>query len=75
MLVDIGWLCGNWQMIINLLNWVVIDWFDLGGGVVMLEVVVNLGLLVDVVWFMNNLLYVEWIEYDGWSKQVLEGMV
>lgn len=73
--VDTGRLRGNWQTTINSPNWAAIDRLDLGGGAAMSEAVATLGSLVDVVWFTNNLPYVERIEYDGWSKQAPEGMV
>ena len=48
---------------------------DANGGLALAEVMANLGGLLDVVWFTNNLPYAERIEYDGWSRQAPEGMV
>ena len=73
--VDTGRLRGNWQTTINTPKWGVIDRDDAGGAAALAEAMANLGSLVDVVWFTNNLPYAERIEYDGWSKQAPEGMV
>ncbi|UTC27970.1 structural protein [Stenotrophomonas phage A1432] len=73
--VDTGRLRGNWQTTINTPKWGVIDRDDTGGAAALAEAMANLGSLVDVVWFTNNLPYAERIEYDGWSKQAPEGMV
>lgn len=73
--VDTGRLRGNWQTTINTPKWGVVDRDDKGGGAALAEAMANLGSLVDVVWFTNNLPYAERIEYDGWSKQAPEGMV
>lgn len=73
--VDTGRLRGNWQTTINTPKWGVIGRDDTGGAVALAEAMANLGSLVDVVWFTNNLPYAERIEYDGWSKQAPEGMV
>jgi hypothetical protein len=71
--VDTGRLRGNWQTTINTPIVEVVD--RSGADSAMAEAVANLGGLVDVIWFTNNLPYVERIEYDGWSKQAPEGML
>ncbi|ANT45259.1 tail component [Xanthomonas phage Xoo-sp2] len=73
--VDTGRLRGNWQTTINSPASAAIGRDDPGGAAAMAEAVANLGSIVDVVWFTNNLPYAERIEYDGWSKQAPEGMV
>lgn len=73
--VDTGRLRGNWQTTINSPASTAIGRVDPGGAAAMAEAVANLGSIVDVVWFTNNLPYAERIEYDGWSKQAPEGMV
>lgn len=72
--VDTGRLRGNWQTTINSPAEASIDRLDKGGGAAIAEAVANLGGLVDVVWFVNNLPYAESIEY-GSSRQAPEGMV
>ncbi|URA07002.1 virion structural protein [Xanthomonas phage Elanor] len=73
--VDTGRLRGNWQTTINSPATAAIGRNDPSGGAAMAEAVANLGSLVDVVWFSNNLPYVQTIEYDGHSRQAPEGMV
>lgn len=73
--VDTGRLRGNWQTTINSPAGAAINRNDPGGAAAMAEAVANLGSIVDVVWFTNNLPYAERIEYDGWSRQAPEGMV
>ncbi len=70
--VDTGRLRGNWQTTINTPASGTKDTTDANAAVA--EAVANLGSLVDVVWFVNNLPYAERIEY-GYSKQAPEGMV
>lgn len=71
--VDTGRLRGNWQTTINSPATEAVG--RTGGDVSLAEAMANLGALVDVVWFTNNLPYAERIEYDGWSGQAPEGMV
>lgn len=73
--VDTGRLRGNWQTTINTPAGSTREVLDPSGGAALAEVMANMGGLLDVVWFTNNLPYVERIEYDGWSRQAPEGMV
>lgn len=73
--VDSGRLRGNWQTTVNTPAAAEIERTDGNGGLALAEVMANLGGLLDVVWFTNNLPYAERIEYDGWSRQAPEGMV
>lgn len=73
--VDTGRLRGNWQTTINAPAIAELDRLDPNGGIALAEVLANMGGLLDVVYFSNNLPYVERIEYDGWSAQAPEGMV
>jgi hypothetical protein len=73
--VDTGRLRGNWQTTINSPARGTKDRVDPSGAAAMAEAIANLGGLADAVWFVNNLPYVERIEYDGWSRQAPEGMV
>lgn len=73
--VDTGRLRGNWQTTINTPAGSTREVLDSSGGAALAEVMANMGGLLDVVWFTNNLPYVERIEYDGWSRQAPEGMV
>lgn len=73
--VDTGRLRGNWQTTINTPAGSTREVMDPSGGASLAEVMANMGGLLDVVWFTNNLPYVERIEYDGWSRQAPEGMV
>lgn len=73
--VDSGRLRGNWQTTINSPATAQIERSDANGGLALAEAMANLGGLLDVVWFTNNLPYAERIEYDGWSRQAPEGMV
>lgn len=73
--VDTGRLRGNWQTTINTPAGSMREVLDPSGGAALAEVMANMGGLLDVVWFTNNLPYVERIEYDGWSRQAPEGMV
>lgn len=73
--VDSGRLRGNWQTTINSPAVAALDRTDPNGSLSLAEAMVNLGGLLDVVWFTNNLPYAERIEYDGWSRQAPEGMV
>jgi hypothetical protein len=70
--VDTGRLRGNWQTTINSPAPGEASRQSADGAIA--EAVANLGSLVDVVWFTNNLPYAEAIEY-GHSKQAPEGMV
>ena len=72
---DTGRLRGNWQTTINSPATASIGRLDPSGAAAVAEAVANLGSLVDVIWFTNNLPYAERIEYDGWSAQAREGMV
>lgn len=71
--VDTGRLRGNWQTTLNSPASAALE--RAGSDVSLAEAMANLGALVDVVWFTNNLPYAERIEYDGWSGQAPEGMV
>lgn len=73
--VDTGRLRGNWQTTINTPAGGTRGALDPSGGAALAEVMANMGGLLDIVWFTNNLPYVERIEYDGWSRQAPEGMV
>lgn len=74
--VDSGRLRGNWQTTINSPARAERDRLDPGGSAALAEAVANLGSLVDVIWFVNNLPYAERIEYDGWSThKAPDGMV
>jgi len=73
--VDSGRLRGNWQTTVNTPATAEIERTDSNGGLALAEAMANLGGLLDVVWFTNNLPYAERIEYDGWSRQAPEGMV
>lgn len=73
--VDSGRLRGNWQTTVNTPATAEIERTDGNGGLALAEAMANLGGLLDVVWFTNNLPYAERIEYDGWSRQAPEGMV
>lgn len=73
--VDTGRLRGNWQTTINAVAQSQLDRVDPNGGLALAEVMANMGGLLDVVWFSNNLPYAERIEYDGWSYKEPEGMV
>lgn len=72
--VDTGRLRGNWQATINTPATAAIDRDDASGSLALAQAVANLGSLVDVVWFTNNLPYAESIEY-GHSRQAPEGML
>jgi len=71
--VDTGRLRGNWQTTINTPATSELDRLDPNGGIVLAEVLANMGGLLDVVYFSNNLPYAERIEYDGWSKHKAPG--
>lgn len=73
--VDTGRLRGNWQTTINAPAVAELDRLDPNGGIALAEVLANMGGLLDVVYFSNNLPYAERIEYDGYSAQAPEGMV
>lgn len=73
--VDTGRLRGNWQTTINSPASAALDRLDPNGGIALAEVLANMGGLLDVVYFSNNLPYAERIEYEGWSAQAPEGMV
>lgn len=70
--VDTGRLRGNWQTTIN--SPATGERSTGSADSAMAQAVANLGGLVDVVWFTNNLPYAERIEF-GYSKQAPEGMV
>lgn len=72
--VDTGRLRGNWQTTVGSPAAAELARVDPGGSAAMAEAMTNLGGLLDVVWFVNNLPYAEAIEY-GHSKQAPEGMV
>lgn len=73
--VDTGRLRGNWQTTINSPASGTKTVSDPSGNMALAEVMANMGGLLDVVWFVNNLPYAERIEYDGWSRQAPSGMV
>lgn len=73
--VDTGRLRGNWQTTINTPAGGTKSTDDPSGSMALAEAMANLGGLMDVVWFVNNLPYAERIEYDGYSRQAPEGMV
>lgn len=73
--VETGRLRGNWQTTINSVAQSQLERVDPNGGLALAEVMANMGGLLDVVWFSNNLPYAERIEYDGWSYKEPEGMV
>lgn len=73
--VDTGRLRGNWQTTINSPAGAATTRDDPSGAAALAEAMANLGSLVDVIWFTNNLPYAERIEYEGWSRQAPEGMV
>ena len=73
--VDEGRLRGNWQTTVNRPAAQETARRDTNGGVTLAEVMANMGGLLDVVYFTNNMPYAERIEYDGWSAQAPEGMV
>lgn len=73
--VDTGRLRGNWQTTINSPAMSELERLDPNGGIALAEVLANMGGLLDVVYFSNNLPYAERIEYEGWSAQAPEGMV
>lgn len=73
--VDTGMLRGNWQTSVNAPVVGGIDREDKGGSAAIAEALANLGSLVDVVYMVNSLPYVEKIEYEGHSAQAPEGMV
>jgi hypothetical protein len=72
--VDTGRLRGNWQTTINSPTDSVRDKLDKSGSEAIADVAANLGGLMDVVWFVNNLPYAEAIEMGG-SRQAPAGMV
>lgn len=73
--VDTGMLRGNWQTSVNAPTTGAIDREDKPGAAAKAEALANLGSLVDVVYMVNSLPYVERIEYEGYSAQAPEGMV
>lgn len=72
--VDTGRARGNWQVTLNAPAGATLERTDPNGGIVLAEVMANMGGLLDVVYFSNNLPYIERLEY-GWSQQAPEGMV
>lgn len=72
--VDTGRLRGNWQTTVGSPAAAELARIDPSGSAAMAEAMTNLGGLLDVVWFVNNLPYAEAIEY-GHSMQAPEGMV
>jgi hypothetical protein len=73
--VDTGRLRGNWQTSINAPILTVTERLSKDGAMAKAEAMANLGSLMDVVYMMNNLPYVERIEYEDYSKQAPGGMV
>lgn len=73
--VDTGRLRGNWQTTINSPAVRTTERLDPNGSLALAEALANLGSMVDVVYMVNSLPYVEQIEYEGWSRQAPEGMV
>lgn len=71
--VDTGRARGNWQTTVGQPAQGVVD--RRGSSVAIAEVVANLGSLSDVVFMVNNLPYIERLEYDGWSAQAPAGMM
>jgi hypothetical protein len=73
--VDTGRLRGNWHTMLNAPYPGASERKDKTGREAMAEVLANLGSLADVVYFVNNLPYVEPIEFDGHSAQAPDGML
>ncbi len=72
--VDTGRARGNWQASLNAPIETATSTEDKGGGAALSAALASLGGLTDVVYFTNNLPYIEKLEYEGHSRQAPNGM-
>jgi hypothetical protein len=73
--VDTGRARGNWQTTINTPVTGVTARESTSGAESIADAAANLGSLLDVVWFTNNLHYIEGLEMGTGSAQAPEGML
>lgn len=73
--VDEGFLKGGWQASMDSPSGQVLARKDPTGAKAKGQVLMNLGKVDTVVWFVNTMPYAYRIEYDSWSAQARAGMV